>query len=91
MHLFCIARASRSRTTSVWVVNLVKPMLIMMQFVRAEWEGDWPLHLSAVAAMMPYFFASSHFNYARLVLSNVTSNICFQARTKYLLSYHLPV
>ena len=28
-------------------------------------EGDWPLHLASVAAMMPYFFASSHFNYAR--------------------------
>ncbi|KAG0712796.1 hypothetical protein GWK47_017680 [Chionoecetes opilio] len=37
----------------------------MMQFVRAEREGDWPLHLAVVSAMMPYFFASAHFNYAR--------------------------
>jgi len=57
--------ASKSQTTSAWVVNLIKPVLIMMQFVRAEREGDWPLHLAAVTAMMPYFFAISHFNYAR--------------------------
>ena len=37
----------------------------MMKFVRAEREGDWPLHLWAVEDMLPYFFASSHVNYAR--------------------------
>ena len=63
-------RASRSRTSKTWVNNLIKPVLIMMQFVRAEREGDWPLHLAAVAAMMPYFFASGHFNYARLLIFN---------------------
>ena len=31
----------------------------MMKFVRAEREGDWPLHLCAVEEMLPYFFASS--------------------------------
>lgn len=58
-------RAGRSRTSMMWLTNLIKPVLIMMQFVRAEREGDWPLHLAAVAAMIPYFFASAHFNYAR--------------------------
>ena len=58
-------RSSESRTTKTWVTNLIKLVLIMMQFVRAEREGDWPLHLAAVAAMIPYFFASGHFNYAR--------------------------
>ena len=37
----------------------------MMVFVRAEREANWPLHLWAVEQMMPYFFASAHFNYAR--------------------------
>ena len=37
----------------------------MMLYVRAEREGDWPLHLWAVKLMMPYFFASRHVNYAR--------------------------
>ena len=36
-----------------------------MMFVRAEREGDWPLHLCAVQKTLPYFFAAGHFNYAR--------------------------
>ena len=55
----------RSITTRLWVQNLIKPVFIMMVFVRAEREADWPLHLWAVEQMMPYFFASAHFNYAR--------------------------
>jgi len=55
----------RSITTRLWVQNLIKPVFIMMAFVRAEREADWPLHLWAVEQMMPYFFASAHFNYAR--------------------------
>ncbi|XP_038064765.1 D(1A) dopamine receptor-like [Patiria miniata] len=49
----------------LWVENLVKPVLLMMIFVRAEREGDWPLHLWAVNEMIPYFFAAGHHNYAR--------------------------
>ena len=37
----------------------------MMSFVRAEQEGDWPLHLWAVKEMLPYFFAASNVKYAR--------------------------
>jgi hypothetical protein len=55
----------RSITTRLWFQNLIKPVFIMMVFVRAEREADWPLHLWAVEQMMPYFFASAHFNYAR--------------------------
>ena len=36
-----------------------------MKFVRAEREGDWPLHLCAVEDMLTYFFTSGHVNYAR--------------------------
>ena len=57
--------ASKSRTAKMWVDVFIKPVLIMMQYVRAEREGDWPLHLKAVKLMMPYFFASRHVNYAR--------------------------
>ena len=48
-----------------WVDVFIKPVLTMMLYVRAEREGDWPLHLRAVKLMMPYFFASRHVNYAR--------------------------
>ncbi len=37
----------------------------MMLFVRAEREGDWPLHMWCVAQMLPCFFAAGHINYAR--------------------------
>ena len=56
---------SQSKTTPWWVENLVKPIFIMMLFVRAEREPDWPLQLWAVKEMLPYFFAAGHCNYAR--------------------------
>ena len=58
-------QASQSRTTKLWLDNLIKPFLIMMLFIRAEMESDWPLHLFATQMMMPYFFSSGHFHYAR--------------------------
>ncbi|KAI8514535.1 hypothetical protein Bbelb_071260 [Branchiostoma belcheri] len=39
--------SSRSITTRLWVQNLIKPVFIMVVFVRAEREADWPLHLWA--------------------------------------------
>ena len=51
--------------STVWIDNLIKPVFYVMQFIRAEREGDWPLHLDAVSKMLPYFFAAGHQNYAR--------------------------
>ncbi len=65
--------ATQSKTTELWFENLVKPVFIMMLFVRAEREGDWPLHLWAVKEMLPYFFAASHINYARYGLCYLRS------------------
>ena len=48
-----------------WVVNFIKPMLLILLYIRAEREGDFSLHLYACHKMMPYFFASGHINYAR--------------------------
>ena len=58
-------KATQSSTARLWFENLVKPVFIMMIFVRAEREGDWPLHLWAVREMLPYFFAAAHWHYAR--------------------------
>ena len=57
--------ATESKTTKLWVDVLIKPMYIIMMFIRAEREGDWPLHLEAFSLMMPYFFAAGHTHYAR--------------------------
>ena len=51
-------KATHSRTSKLWLDNLIKPVLIMMLFVRAEREGNWHLHLYAVSEMNPYFFAA---------------------------------
>ena len=58
-------RALQSRTSKLWVDSFLKPVFIMMLFVRAEREGDWPLHIWCVTQMLPYFFAAGHINYAR--------------------------
>ena len=49
-------RSDESKTTKLWVDNLLKPVLLMMLFCRAEKEADWALHLYAVEHMIPYFF-----------------------------------
>ena len=54
-----------SPTSKLWVDNLIRPVFYMMLFVRAEREGDWPLHLYVISKMTPYFFAAGHQNYAR--------------------------
>ena len=53
--LLCLDKAaSASKTSKLWVDCLIKPVFIMMMYVRAEREGDWPLHLVAVKQMLPY-------------------------------------
>lgn len=65
MMLILEQRAEESRTTRLWLDVLIKPVLLMMLFVRAEREGEWPLHLLAAEAMLPYFGAAAHWNYFR--------------------------
>ena len=57
--------ASASNTSKLLVDCFIKPVFIMMLYIRAERGGDWPLHLVAVKQVLPYFFASSHMKYAR--------------------------
>ena len=48
-----------------WVKNLIRPVFLMMLFIRAEREEEFPLHLYACTKMLPYFFAAGHINYVR--------------------------
>ncbi len=70
-------RAQKSRTCRLWLECLIKPVLLMMAYVRAEREGDWLLHAHCVKAMIPYFFAAGHQNYARssLVYQRAIENL----------------
>ena len=60
--------ASRSRTSKLWIDCVIKPVLLMLRYIRAERQSDWALHLSAVHEMLPYFYAAGHINYARYAL-----------------------
>ena len=57
--------SEQSRTSKLWIENIIRPTMIMMKFVRAEREGDFPLHLKSVEDAIPYFFSAGHINYAR--------------------------
>ena len=35
---------------------LIKPLFLCLLFIRAEWEGDWPLNLEAVKNMIPSLY-----------------------------------
>ena len=65
--------SAQSKTTKLWVDVLIKPVLISMIYVRAEIEGDWPLHIAAFRQMVPYFFAAGHVHYARYGLHYLRS------------------
>ena len=54
-----------SRTSKFWIETIIRPTLLMMKFVRAERESDFPLHLQVVKEALPYFFSAGHINYAR--------------------------
>jgi hypothetical protein len=70
------SKATQSKITKMWVECFIKPFFIIMHFVGAERKGDWPLHLSTVEKMLPYFFASGHTNYARYGLIYFRSMQC---------------
>lgn len=48
-----------------WVKNLIKPVVLILLYVRAERERQFALHLYACKEMPPYFPAAGHWNYAR--------------------------
>ena len=58
-------KSQQSRTAKLWVECLIKPVFLMMMFVKAEREANWLLHLECVERILPYFFAAGHVNYAR--------------------------
>ena len=57
--------ASKSVLAEHWVNNLIKPVFLMMLYIRTERKGEFRLHLYACNQMMPYFFAAGHVNYTQ--------------------------
>ena len=47
--------ATQSKICKLWIDGLIKPVFLMMLYVRAERErGEWPLHLHAASAFIYY-------------------------------------
>ena len=57
--------SAKSRLAEHWVCNLIKSVLLIVLYVRAEREGEFALHLDVCKKMLPYFFAACHWNYAK--------------------------
>ena len=53
-----------SRTARLWV-QFHKMVTIVKNFIRAEREHDWELHIATVSAMLTYFAACGHGHYAK--------------------------
>ena len=67
-----LENARGSRTGRLWVDCLIKPVSILLLYIRAEREGNWLLHLHSLQRMLPYFFAAGHWNYARYLQWHLT-------------------
>ena len=46
--MFFNALYSQSRTAKFWVDCLIRLVLLLLMFVRAENEAEWPLHAEAI-------------------------------------------
>ena len=69
---FLDACSSKNMLSKHWVDNLIRPVMLIMMYVRDEREGDFfSLHLHACYKMMPYFFAAGHVNYAQYGLCHL--------------------
>ena len=54
----------KSKVFSFWV-EYIDMVLVLLQFIKAERTGNWKLHLSTTAAMIPHFYSMDRVNYAR--------------------------
>ena len=57
--------AQKSIIAKHWINNLIRLVFLVILFVQAEQEGEFPLHLYACRQKIPYFFAAGHVNYTR--------------------------
>jgi hypothetical protein len=63
---YCSSAGSNSQTFAFWN-EYISMVGILLDFIRAEREGDWTQHLTSVSEMLPLFFAFDRPNYSRWV------------------------
>lgn len=50
-------------TAALWI-QYFRMVVLVKQFIKAERSGNWQLHLTTIAKMLPFFHAAGHNNYA---------------------------
>ena len=83
--------ARNTPTGRMWVDCFIIPTFLAHLFVRAEREGDWLLHMYCLRRMLPYFFASSYWNYARYIhwyIQDMDANLPPAIKEQYLTDGH---
>ena len=56
-----------------WIKNFIKPLLLMLLYVRAEREGEFVFTLVCLQINDALFFSEGHFYYARYGLCYINS------------------
>ena len=64
--LLVFFNSTKSKTATLWI-QYMKMVEICLQFLKAEHNGDWQLHLDMSHMMLPYFTASGHYHYQKSV------------------------
>lgn len=50
-------------TAALWI-QYFRMVILVKQFIEAERSGNWQLHVTTIAKMLPFFHAAGHNNYA---------------------------
>ena len=58
------ANHASSKTSQLWF-QYITAIEIFLRFLEAEPTSNWKLHLQVAREMIPYFFASGHYLYAK--------------------------
>ena len=61
---FKAEESSKSYLFAYWS-SYIEMIELLLEFIRAERDGNWLLHLSATAGMVPYFYSMDRTNYSR--------------------------
>ena len=57
-------RVSQNRTTRVWVDIVIRPVFLIMLYIRASHESDHLLHQQVCERMLLYVFTAHKYNYS---------------------------
>ena len=57
--------SNTSKTPKLWIDCLIKPVYILMSFLRAAHENEHALQIASAETMLPYFMAAGCYHYAR--------------------------